>query len=723
VAAIIAAGAAAMALPPPRAQASSGGAVSIAIDSISPRYARPGSTIVVTGTVSNGTSTALAGLNVRLFSSSAWFTSRGLMDGYMAGTSTPLLAAEGDPDVVTSTVHPGGTVTWRAQFSAAVAGLANFGVYPLQVGVTDMNGDPIAAEKTLLPFYPASRAGIAKLKIAWVWPLIDAPHHQACAALTGSDLNQSLAVGGRLHTLAGVAAANPQADVTWAIDPALLADATTMTRPYQVGAGESWRPGNCTGAVSEPASSAAASWLAAVKSGTSGQPVVITPYGNTDVAALAHQGLNSDLKSAYRLGEQVAREVLGRTFSPNMALPAAGLADQSVLTTLSATEHVTSVVLSSKEMPPADNTLAADDAVSSLRTGAGDPMNVLLADDSLTNLLRSASGATSPGAQFALEQRFLAETAMIASEFPNVARSVVVSPPETWGPSAALAQALLQESTAAPWLQPTTLSSLAGSHDAEKRKNPPATSYSPRELSKGYLTTIRTAGTRLGVFKSMLYQASPAYTTGLDEAVAAAESSAWRGNTAQGQTLTGGLLAYLKQAQGRVQIITSAEITMAGASGVLPVSIQNGLKQQNVQVKLTAEPISPGDPTTLQVGRLDDHVITIPAGATVVEKIHVSSAPSGTTLIRLQLTSKDGTQLPHSDAMLTVHSTRYGQAILILIGGAIGLLVLSSLFRAGRRWLRAPGNVGGDPTVITERAEESTEAPDELADARRSDDT
>jgi hypothetical protein len=168
---------------------------------------------------------------------------------------------------------------------------------------------------------------------------------------------------------------------------------------------------------------------------------------------------------------------------------------------------------------------------------------------------------------------------------------------------------------------------------------------------------------------------------------------------------------------------------MAGSSGVLPVTIQNGLLRQNVQVKLTTAnvPVAKGGAPPLSVGRLDN-VIRIDAGATAIVKIHVSSAPSGTTVIQLQLTNTDGRPLPGTGASLTVHSTRYGQAILILIAAAIGLLVLSSLFRAGRRWLgdgahgatpdpAAPGNV-------MEGERDPTEAPDDLADARRwADDT
>ncbi len=74
----------------------------------------------------------------------------------------------------------------------------------------------------------------------------------------------------------------------------------------------------------------------------------------------------------------------------------------------------------------------------------------------------------------------------------------------------------------------------------------------------------------------------------------------------------------------------------------------------------------------------------------------------------------------------TVLSTRYGRAILFLIAAAIGVLVLTSVYRAVRRWLRADTQVAtedadlpGSVVTSTAGARHPTEAPDDLADARR----
>ncbi len=118
-----------------------------------------------------------------------------------------------------------------------------------------------------------------------------------------------------------------------------------------------------------------------------------------------------------------------------------------MLTNLATAQHIGTVVLDSNEMPPTNPAVFEDDAVTSVRTADGLTMTALLADHVLTGVLAAgdtSTGALPPGTQFAVSQRFLAETAMIAAEAPDSDRSIVVAPPEDWSPSAALASQLLK---------------------------------------------------------------------------------------------------------------------------------------------------------------------------------------------------------------------------------------------------------------------------------------
>jgi Family of unknown function (DUF6049) len=718
----------------PAGQVVQAGRVSVAIDSMTPQTARPGDTVTVTGTVSNGTSQAKAGLDVQLWTSPARFQTRDAMDGYVSHGTGASLEEAGTPFFLPASLRPGATVAWHASFQVDTIGMTQFGVYPVAAQLNDTQGDVLGVDQTLLPFWPGQQeAGLARpLDIAWVWPLIDQPHHQVCSALTSNDLAASLAPGGRLAALLGAGEANPGAHLTWVIDPALLSDVNTMTKAYQVDSGS-----GCSGAVNEPASKAARTWLSALRGITAGQPTVITPYANVDVSALVHSGLTADITSAYTMGYAVAGDVLHGSFGPSIALPAGGTADLSVLTNLATAQHIGAVVLDSNEMPPTSPNVFEDDAVTSIRTPDGLTMTVLLGDHVLTGVL--AAGDTSSGVlpastQFAVSQRFLAETAMIAAEAPDSDRSIVVDPPQDWSPSAALAGTLLSETTSTPWLTPTALGSLAGAPDSERgisRQSPPANRDSPGELGSSYLSTVATVSTALGVYKDLLYQASTPYVQGLEQALTATESSAWRGGgETEGLALADKLSAFMSGEESRIQIIAAQQVPMGGSSGPVPVSVQNG-SHHAIQVRLIATVVDvPGRTSQLTVGRFQN-LTTVQPQQAVTFRLPVTSAPIGPTAIQLSLTTANGKSLSLPPTSLTVESTRYGRTILFLIGAAIGVLILTSVFRGVRRWLHPDtqvvpedAEIPGSVVTGTSSAQHPTEAPDDLADARRwADDT
>jgi hypothetical protein len=714
------------------AEPASSSRLSVTIDAMTPPYAGPGATVTLSGTVTNGTRRTQAGLNVRLFTSASHFTTRDGLDAYMSRGVVSDLIPAGNPFFISASVAPGAIARWTASFRAGTQGISSFGVYAVAAQLQDRSGGVISSEQTLLPFWPGSRsAGLERrLNISWLWPLIDQPHQKVCTAtLTNNDLAAALGQRGRLSALLDAGASHPAASPTWFIDPALLSDAATMTSRYLVGG----QP-TCTGASPKPASTAAATWLSGLRNVAAGpSAIMLIPYANVDMTALVHQGLTRDLATAYRTGEAVATSVLHRSFGHDIAWPPGGTADLSVLTSLAVHQHIGTVVLNSGEMPPvvdATTVFQPDDAVASLRV-AGLPMNVLLSDNTLTGVLRAgntSSGTLPESTEFAVRQRFLAETAMIAAEAPDSERSIVVAPPGDWSPSETLASELLDETATAPWLKATPLARLSSAPDTQRAapRHPPASQASRGELSRDYLRQVRILGDRLGVYKSMLYKPAESYTRSLDEALLATESAAWRGSgRPQGMALVRGLSDYITSANKKVKIITSAQVPMGGSSGLVPVSIQNGLHQA-IRVRVMAAVVKThGRTSQLTIGHYQNEVI-IPPQAPATVRMPVSSAPQGSTQIQLVLTSANGTVLPFTRTSLTVLSTRYGRAILFLIGAAIGVLVLTSAYRALRRWLHDDAhlvNEEADPpgSVMTgtSDARHPTEAPDDLADARR----
>jgi hypothetical protein len=671
--------------------------LSISIDSVSPRFAQPGQTIEVKGTITNHTGGPLYGVQVQLETSSP-FRSRSEMESFQGGTGAFIGGnIFGAASQSAGTIHNRSTRTWSASFTASSAEFSGFGVYPIVAEALSSSYEQLATARTLLPYWPGSVG--QKLDIAWVWPLIDVPQQGACRqTLASNELAASLGAEGRLSTLLSAGQAySATTDLTWAVDPALLSDASTMTQRYKVG-------GNalCKGTTAMPASSAAVAWLSRLRARTSGDPMFFTAYADPDVSALTHNGLDTDLVQSYRLGEGEADQVLGSSFGKKglgIAWPAEGAADASVLTSLAHDGRVHTTVLNSTEMSPVtnDGAFTPDDAVARrVTTGISTQMSVLLADSQISGLLGAASVRSSAGARFAGTQDFLAETAMILAEAPSSQRSVVIAPPRRWDPSLAEAEELLQLTSSAPWLQPVSLSALASGRPDSKQRHPLAPVHvALHELGASYMGAVRSAGQSASLFQSLPSQPNSSLTQTLPAALAATESSAWRGAGSGGGWLALiKLRAYLSENEKQIRIISKNRVLLAGNSGVTPVSVSNGLP---VPVQVRVQATVPAG-SSLSIGDFNP-LITVQAGKTATVRVPVHSAALGSTLIHLQLVTTKGMPLPEPEAnqSLSVESTAYGRTLLVLIAAALGVLLLTSVVRWTRRSLRpaSPGGAGG----------------------------
>jgi Family of unknown function (DUF6049) len=688
--------------------------LSIAITSVSPAYATPKGTVTVSGTVTNTTAAAITGLEVQLWSSSARLANRDAMDSYLTagGVDSPTRSMQALASVAAHT-----TQRWSLALRVNQVGMTSFGVYPLAAQLSQF-GAPVDAARTFLPFWPGTSASrkvqkVQPVTLAWIWPLIDVPHQTACPALLNNGLAASLASGGRLSELLAVggSAVGRRADLTWAIDPALLNDARVMTAGYRVGG-----TATCSKASPHPASKAAQAWLAGIQSATARQDFFVTPYADVDVAALAHRGLNTELADAFADGRAVAqaKEMLGQaqrtTADPGdgpgvtgpIAWPADGIADYGVLESLAAPPtQVGTVILSSSTMPPSPPVAYTPTAVTTTPDGLGSQLNVLLADDGIGQILADppdslpglTPGTGSPAAEaFAREQWFLAETAMIAAEAPRIARAVVVAPPRRWDPGPALASALLNETVSTPWLRPASLASLvttARPTGPVSRQAPRQLQVSQDELRASLLRQVQRVEGQIGLLTSILVHPGPRY---LSTAVDAVESTAWSG-TADGRRtakqLLHGISAYVAAQQQQVTIVDPLRVTLGGKSGEVPVSIANHLKQA-IRVQLRVGP-SPGRITIEKFTGL----VTVAAGTQRTIKIPVRAAEAGTSVLTLWLTTPGGQRLPHSAARLTVEATHFGTMAIVIIGIALGVFVITAAARAIRRGMRSPAGDQG----------------------------
>jgi hypothetical protein len=694
------------------------------------------SIVTVSGTLTNHTGSTLSGVQVQLQWYPLTFLTRSGMDSFASGGPVSLqygqftLQTVGDTTLAPALPN-GATTHWTVSFNLSQAFLddgqpQSIGDYPLQVVATSATNGYQGTSRTFLPYWTGSGSA-TPLKVAWIWPLIDTPQQGACPrTLATNSLDGSLAAGGRLSTLLNVGLQKASTDdLTWAIDPALLSDATVMTRGYYTGGNA-----ECTDRNPMPASSPAKSWLTAL-AGTAGQPAFLTPYANVDAAALSHAGLDADLTSAYRLGDAEASQILPGTFGSSadgtdagtalpVAWPAGGTADAGVLTSLARAGGVSTVVLNSGELPT--STPPYDNALARTKTSAGASMSVLLADSRITAILGSASAASSAGAQFAAAQDFLAQTAMIVAEGPNTpSRSLVVAPPSDWDPSPAEAAELLTLTKKAPWLRVADLGTLATAAAKAPVERLPDRRVSGDELSAsdGYVDKLQSLDKDVTQFEAILSDPPKSYLATLARAVAVTQSSAWRGRGSPGGWLAlTELTSYITDLQNTVALIPVRKILLAGTSGDTLVSVQNGLSHQNLPYLP-----SPGLAIAVRVGASAELgsslTVTSPAAPLVVNpgmtgsvKLDLRSTTIGTTTLQLQLLTKDGSPLTWSKASepLSVEVTRLGRLILVIIFGALGVLVLATVLRLRRKRRRVSVAETGDDDSVGSRTDSRAHA-------------
>ena len=648
--------------------------VEISITSMTPRWARPGTTITVAGTLRNTSGQQDSHLTVQLLDSAIPVSSvaQVAQDASTAATTLP-----GATWQAAGQLAPGATVSWSIRLRASALGVKAFGVYPLAAQAQSVLGTALATTTTYLPYMPARKGAFASSrpsppKVAWVWPLIDKPlldepWQNNCTGPQAKALAQSLSSGGRLSDL--VQAGALAQEITWAVDPALLVNVRALTTCHN--ANPRW-------------ANAASAWLAKVMAVTAGRPVTVTPYGDPDVTALINVGHGADVMRSFQLGRTLAGRIMHRSMIPaaaddpvsaltaaaGVAWPAGGVPGYSTLENLAVVDGVRTLVVASSALPTAPS------SVLQTVNGGGGYIDLLLADDSLTQLLGST--ARTPGSAFATTQKFLAESALLAGQG---SAPIVVAPPRRWNPPAGLAADLLAATASAPWLSPVSLASLT---KARHIRNWPASDLPTGSTGKGtanraVLRQLRVLNREIAELQSIRAKPDP----GLYLAVSAAESSAWQGGSkATARRMLSTLADRIAAEQRGVQIVAEPRITLGGLKGSVPVSIENRLGYA-VKVQLKVEF---SQATGIKITGDPNGLVTVPAHMTQTVKLRVQATEVGSTTITMRLASQNGQLLASAAARrMTIQATQVGVLGVIIFAAALGVFLIASAARAARR--------------------------------------
>ncbi|MEU6317215.1 DUF6049 family protein [Streptomyces sp. NPDC047009] len=657
--------------------------VSVSLDSLTPSAPSDGDTLTVSGTVTNNSKQAVTGAHVGLRVSPTRLTSRSAIDDAADRTGFQQSADGAEiGDKYTEKfdkLPPGIAQAFNISVPVKDLDLGSDGVYQLGVSLSGQtDAEPyehvLGIQRTFLPWQPDGAS--VRTKTTYLWPLISPvhmtaetlPNQQQTPVFQNDDLAQELSPGGRLSQLLSQGSG---LDVTWVIDPDLLASVDAMTGTYSVkGESGSVTPGKNQGVAKQ--------WLADLEKAVQNKEVVALPFADPDLASFAHDGKNvtgslSHLKDATDVAGSTVETILHVKPETDFAWPVNGAIDPSIV-------KVATSAGADKVIARSDS--LQDNQLSYTPTAArpiGGGTTAVVADAGLSTAFEG--DMTSAGGSTLAVQKFLAQSLMINLQEPDKERSIVVAPQRM--PSGSQAQSMAQALTA---LQSTRWSQSAGLSEAAKvRPDPSATTKVPSayrypsslrkaELPQSAFQQIEDTQDKLDNFKVILNDPSRVATP-FGRAIDRATSTSWRGHTTQASVFRLDVGSYLQLLTNQVRLIDKSETKLSGRSATIPVTVQNNLMQgvDHLVLRLTSQ-----QPTRLKVGNgpYYEQPITVSGGHSQSVKFTTTANANGRAAVVAQLFTQDG-QAYGPPITFDVNVTEITPTVMLVIAGGVLLLVLA----------------------------------------------
>jgi hypothetical protein len=696
----------------PAQAADDSGSVSVAVDTLSPSAPTGGDTLTVSGTVTNNGKQAVTAAHV------------GLQVGPELNTRSSIDTVTDDKDSLQGATGSEVGGKYVAKFAKLTPGVAepfsisvpvdeldlgDAGVYQFAVSLSGKtSAQPwdrtLGIQRTFLPWQ--SDEVDTKTKTTFLWPLISTVHMtaetgsnaQQTPVFLNDDLAEEISAGGRLDQMLSL---GENLDVTWVIDPDLLASVDAMTRSYRI-QGE----GDTTIAGTHQA--LAKQWLARLQTAVEDKEVVALPFADPDLASLAHNGTSvtgslSHLDEATDVAATTVRTVLHVTPSTDFAWPVNGAVDPSIVKVATSAG--------------ADKVIARSDSLQetaglSYTPSAARPIGggttAVVADARLSTAfqgdLTRASSAT------LAVQRFLAQSLALDLQ-TDKQRSIVVAPQRT--PTASQADAMAEAITALQggnWSQTQKLTAAAAAKpDPEATTKVPSASAYPsslrkQELPKSAFQQIASTQNKLDNFKVILSDQSRVVTP-FGRAVNREMSTSWRGRATEAIGFRNDVEAYLDELISQVSLIDKSETKLSGRSATIPVTVQNNLVQGVEHLRLRLTSLSPN---RLEIGGSSyyEQPVEVSGGHSQTVKFTTTANANGKASVVAQLYTEDGQ--PYGDAVkFDVKVTEFTATVMLVIGGGVLLLVL-----AGFRMYTQRKRAAARATEQNGPADEAAEAVD-----------
>ncbi|MEV7153649.1 DUF6049 family protein [Streptomyces misionensis] len=697
------------------AQAASGDPVSVSLDSLTPNAPTDGDTLTVSGTVTNNGKQTVTGAHV------------GLRVGPMLNTRSEISAVARHPDDLQGAAGTEVGGKYEQKFTKLAPGVAEHFSISVPVDKLDLGADGVyefgvalsgqtsaqpwqqllGVQRTFLPWQPSDAD--TKTRTTFLWPLLSTVH---LTAKTGAgelqtpeflndDLAKELAPGGRLAQMVDL---GKDLDVTWVIDPDLLASVDAMASGnYQLpGDGDTTTPGP------KDHQALAKQWLADLQKAVVGKEVVALPFADPDLASLAHRGTSvtgslSHLKDATDVAATTVKTVLHVTPSTDYAWPVDGAVDPSIMR-VATSAGADRVIARSDSL---QDTAGLSYTPSAARP-VGGGTTAIVADAKLSTAFED--DLTKAGPATLAVQQFLAQSLEINAQ-TDQQRSIVVAPQRM--PTAGQAQAM---ATAVKALQGGTWSQAQDLTAAAKAKpDPNATTRIPsssaypsalrrQELPVSAFGQIARTQDKLDNFQVILSDQSRVVTP-FGRAINRGMSTSWRGREEAGDSYRSGVESWLDDLARQVKLIDKSETKLSGRSATIPVTVQNNLVQPVGHLVLR---LSSTMPTRLKIGgkAYAEQPVDIAGGHAQSVKFSTSANANGRATVIAQLYTEDGQEYG-APVTFDVKVTEVTPTVMLVIGGGVLLLVLAGFRMYTQRKRAAARQAGeGGPGDAAEQSDE-----------------
>ena len=445
--------------------------------------------------------------------------------------------------------------------------------------------------------------------------------------------------------------------------------------------------------------------------GTGG--LVALPWGDSDIAALAHLQQTSLIETAAQRTQESAIFKAGAPTS--LAWLASSVLDSTTVGTLP--QSTSTVIASPTSLPAADELTYTPSGLGALGDRA-----VLLPEQSLSETLTgeaSQTGAsdqngaatqathdtrspqtaqTDQAAELDTRQLLRGDSAILVRQAPALERDVVVAMPRraasTADPSAVHERVAALRS--ASWIRPQSLGDLQEHTRAEveatdegpshvERSEPPEKVIDDDELPADLLTAASGTAATLQSVSSVLSD-PPALLgdyTGLESVVA---SASWRADPATRSAQVPAAEAAGTGVTSSLAAVPSSTINLISSEAQLPVRITSSLDQDvTVQVYLVS------DNKRLQVPRTT--TVKVPANQQAKVTVPIRAVGSGDVGLTVQVLAADGTTVGRPTTVdMRVRADWESRGTGIIVGLLVSIVVIGTVrtVRRGRRTAVAP---------------------------------